>query len=146
MYVAAAGATALLLVAAALTASGIDTPRPRATDLPVLIARSDPKPATSSVAGAIAGVPSGAVTAAPASAAAPAPAAGGTASKSSKGSSVRPPAAQAPAAQPPAVAPPAPSRDHDHEVVVPPVREDNEHKTAPVPEIRIPTPVPVPHD
>lgn len=146
MYVAAAGVTALLVVAAALTASGIDTPRPRATDLPVLIARSDPKPATSSAAGAVPGIPSGAATAAPTSAAAPAPAADGTTSPSSKDSSVRPRAAQAPAAQPPAVAPPAPSSDPDHEVVVPPVREDSEHRTAPVPEIPVPTPAPVSHE
>lgn len=117
LYAAAASAVVLLLVAAALVASGIDTGRPKATDLPLLVARSTQRP----VAPSAVAVP----VAPPATAPAPAP----QQSVSSGGSNAHSPAVSfaKPAA---AAAPVAPASPPDHEVVVPPVRENDEHRTS----------------
>jgi hypothetical protein len=114
IYALSALATVLLVVAAGLAASGIDIGRPEATDLPLVIARSALRPAVSTIPTAPATAP---VTA-------PQPAAGG---ESASGGSTHP---SATAAKPAAVTPPADTTHHDHEVVTPPVRESDEHKTS----------------
>jgi hypothetical protein len=121
-------ATVLLVAAAGLAASGIDIGRPSSADLPLLVARSAPRPAES-LASTIPTVAAPAPLPTPAPAPALAPASegdsgsGGAASSGSRRSA-------ATAAHPAAIAPPpvVVTPPHDHEVVTPPVRESDEHR------------------
>jgi hypothetical protein len=123
IYALSALVAVLLVSAAALAASGIDIGRPQATDLPLLVARSESVPASMPLA-PIAVTPP-AAPAAPAASPAQAPAVSDEGGSSSAGKNHTSVAAAAPAV----VAPPAPAPSHDHEVVTPPVRENDEHRT-----------------
>lgn len=123
IYALSAVAAVLLVSAAALAASGIDIGRPKTTDLPVLVARSEPSTAS---------VPVAPITVTPPPAAPAAPV-GQTPAVSDEGGSSLGSSKHAPvsAAAPAAATPAPPATGHDHEVVTPPVRENDEHRTTP---------------
>lgn len=121
VYALSALATVLLVAAAAFAASGIDIGRPRATDLPVVVARSTPAPTASASVVPTVAAPAPAET----QALAPAQAveSGPTPRRSARSSATD--------AKPAVVTPPAPADapHHGHEVVTPPVREGGHAST-----------------
>ena len=131
IYALSALATIVLVAAAGLAASGIDIGRPKATDLPLVIARS---------ASRLAATPASTIATAPVPAPAPAPAPQPTTEgRSASGGSAH---SSAPTEKPVVVTRPADATLPDHEVVTPSVRESDQHR----PGDPVPTPAPTPRD